>query len=215
MKKKFLALSTILALTLGAAQAQQKISFGARIGTNFTNVTGKDAADKKLDNKMKVGFHLGVNAEVNLADEFYLQPGLLFSTKGAKSGEGESKTTVNISYVEIPVNFIYKPELGEGKLLLGAGPYLGIGVGGKVKSGDASSSIKFKNKVDPEHAGAQLKRMDAGANLLAGYELSSKISVQLNAQLGLTNINPKMEGDSESKAKSKNTGFGISLGYRF
>ena len=58
----------------------------------------------------------------------------------------------------------------------------------------------------------ELKRFDAGANFLAGYEFSNKLSFQLNAGLGLVNILNTESGDD---AKLKNTGFGISLGYRF
>jgi hypothetical protein len=42
MKRKFLALSAILALMAGAATAQSKTTFGVRAGVNFTNVNGKD-----------------------------------------------------------------------------------------------------------------------------------------------------------------------------
>ena len=37
----------------------------------------------KLDNKLKTGFNAGVNAEIPVGVDFYVQPGLLFSTKGA------------------------------------------------------------------------------------------------------------------------------------
>ncbi len=56
---------------------------------------------------------------------------MLFSTKGAKAKEGDVK--INLSYVEIPVNFIYKPELGTGRMVLGFGPYAAFAVGGKTK----------------------------------------------------------------------------------
>jgi hypothetical protein len=57
--------------------------------------------------------------------------------------------------------------------------------------------------------------LDAGANLLAGYEFSNRISFQLNAQLGLAKINSKYENSPNAKTSAKNTGFGVSLGYRF
>lgn len=144
MKRKFLALSAVLALTAGAVSAQTKTTFGVRAGVNFTNLNGKDEDDKKLENKMKAGFHVGVNAEIPLADEFFVQPGLLFSTKGAKfDGPGDVKQT--IGYIEVPVNFLYKADLGQGKLLLGAGPYVGIGITGKVKGDNFERDIKFTN----------------------------------------------------------------------
>ena len=60
-----------------------------------------------------------------------------------------------------------------------------------------------------------IRPMDAGANMLAGYEFGNKVSFQLNAQLGLTKINPEYEGSSNDNSSAKNTGFGFSLGYRF
>lgn len=213
MKRKILALSAVLALMAGAAHAQSKTTFGVRAGVNFQNLNGKDQLGEKDNGKIKTGFHVGVNAEIPLADEFFVQPGVLFSTKGAKAEEGDGK--INISYIEVPVNFIYKPELGDGKLLLGVGPYIGIGVGGKLKGGGEDVDIKFKNTVKPgDEAAMYLKRIDAGGNLLVGYEFSNKLSFQLNAQLGLTNIAPKIEG-IDSKQKIRNTGFGVSVGYRF
>jgi hypothetical protein len=60
-----------------------------------------------------------------------------------------------------------------------------------------------------------IKPVDAGANLLFGYEFSNKLSFQVNAQLGLTKINPQYDGVTNDKRSAKNTGFGLSAGYRF
>ena len=202
---KICAVVIALLLTTGIF-AQQKTTFGIRGGVNFQNLNGKDASDDKLDNKLKTGFNAGVNAEIPVGIDFYLQPGVLFSTKGAKIEDTDNK--ISLSYVEVPVNFIYKPELGEGRMILGFGPYAAFAVGGKYKPENS-------NDVDIEFGDApsEFKRFDAGANLLAGYEFSNKLSFQLNAGLGLVNINNRPTGDS--KSTMKNTGFGVSLGYRF
>lgn len=221
MKTKVVALISACVLGTFIVQAQSTkatvggTTFGVRAGINFQNLNGEDMAGRDLDNKLKTGFHVGVNAEIPLADEFYLQPGVLFSTKGAKADDDDD-TKFNISYIEIPVNFLYKPVLGTGKLLLGVGPYAAFGVGGKIKSDDGDVDLKFDNEVDP---GADVyrtvKRFDFGGNLLVGYEFSNRFSAQLNAQLGLVNINPDVKGVDMGDAKTKNTGFGISVGYRF
>lgn len=203
-------------LSFGAVAAKAQTTFGVRAGVNFQNINGEDITGDDLEYKLKTGFHIGVNAEMPIAPEFYIQPGLLFSAKGADFDDGDD-TKLNISYLEVPINFLYKPELGNGKLLLGVGPYFGFGVGGKLKSDNGDSDIEFSNKVD---AGSDpdkfhLRRFDAGGNLLFGYEFSNKFSVQLNAQLGMINISPDIEGLPDNDSKAKNTGFGISVGYRF
>lgn len=214
MKSKVLMLALATSALALTSKAQEKTTFGVRAGVNFQNHTGEDAAGNDWDYKLKTGFNIGVNAEVPVAPEFYVQPGLLFSTKGAREELPGDDAKINVSYLEIPITFLYKPELGSGKLLLGVGPYVGIAVGGKVKVGSNDVDIQFKNDVKSTETKPTLKRLDVGGNLLAGYELSSKISVQLNAQLGMSNLYPKVDG-KKTDAKVKNTGFGLSVGYRF
>lgn len=188
-------------------------TFGVRAGVNFQNINGKDGNDNELENKLMTGFHAGVNAEIPVGTGSYLQPGILYSMKGADDWySGGNK--VKLSYVEVPINFIYKPVLGTGNMLLGFGPYIAFGIGGKVEAANGNDQeIEFVNKYDPNNFAPQLKRFDAGGNLLAGYELANGLSFQLNAQLGLVNINP--EGLYSDITKMKNTGFGVSVGYRF
>lgn len=217
MKSKVLLFAlAATALTL-TSKAQDKTTFGIRAGVNFQNLTGEDITGDDLDLDLKTGFHIGVNAEVPIAQDFYVQPGLLFSTKGAKDKLPGDDVKWNFSYIEVPINLLYKPALGPGKLLLGFGPYVGVAVGGKVKRGDFKGDINFDNDITSAEAmsgSSYYKRLDVGGNLLAGYELTSKISFQLNAQLGMTNLAPKVDG-KKTDAKVKNTGFGISVGYRF
>jgi hypothetical protein len=227
MKKIFgsLALVTACIIASNTAKAQSKTTFGIRSGVNFQNINGKDYNGNKLNNQLIPGFHIGVNAEIPLVSEFFIQPGLLFTTKGGRMDINENGNkytqTTHLAYMEVPVNFLYKTQLGTGHLLAGLGPYVEVGVGGKIKySGSGAPSdrdVIFQNTVDDAEAnsGVYYRRMGAGANFLFGYEFRNRLSAQLNAQLGLTNINPKNGQVSDPKATAKNTGFGVSLGYRF
>jgi hypothetical protein len=217
MKNKMIVLFAGLFLLANTGFAQGKTSFSLRAGVNFTNLNGEQPGGGDLNNKLKAGFHVGVEAALPIADEFFIQPGVLFSTKGAKS-EADDDVKVNLSYIEVPVTFLYKPMLGTGRLILGVGPYFAWGVSGKLKGDGADQNIKFENKISlAEYAdGHYLKSFDAGGNLFFGYEFSQKIFAQLNAQLGMVNIQPKIEGvDDDERGKIKNTGFGVSVGYRF
>lgn len=217
MKPKYFLLAAAAALSLSASAQQMTVNagrttFGLRAGVNLQNINGKDAAGNNLENSLNTGFHAGVNAEIPVGTGSYLQPGVLYSTKGAEWSNG-IKTTLN--YVEIPVNFIYKPILGTGNMVLGFGPYAAFGLGGKAKypngnEGDISFDEEFNTA---ENTYEQFKGFDAGANVLAGYEFANRVSVQLNAQLGLVDINPERSGNDQTRWR--NTGFGLSLGYRF
>jgi hypothetical protein len=183
---------------------------------NFNNITGKDANGDKYENNINTGFHVGLNGEIPIGTGIYLQPGILYSQKGAEfklNGNNE----VDLSYVEVPVNFVYKPILGTGRVLLGAGPYVGVGLDGKVKSNGTKTDVEFTNDYTSETNTpnfAEYKRLDYGGNFLAGYEFANNVSFQVNAQLGLANLSPKTNG-VENKIKRNNTGFGVSVGYRF
>ncbi|THU40924.1 PorT family protein [Niastella caeni] len=217
MKNKALLLA--LATTVFALSSQAQTTFGVRAGVNFQNINGEDVDGEDLDYKLKTGINVGVNAEIPVAPDFYVQPGVLFSTKGAKS-KVDDDSKIKLSYIEVPINFLYKPTLGTGKLLLGIGPYVAFAVGGKVSDANGDDEdIEFENEITLTQFGSgtpYARRLDVGGNLLFGYEFSNKFSAQLNAQLGMVKINPEITGPGvDDDSKVKNTGFGISLGYRF
>jgi hypothetical protein len=228
MKTKLFTISAVFIFLTIALQAQ--IGFGLLGGVNFQNINGKDISGNKLKNGLLTGFHAGVNVNILVAPEFYFQPGLLFSVKGAKNdffspptkASGDLVTTTRLSYIEIPLNLLYRPQLGNGYMLLGFGPYFAFGIGGKENSEFGSLSfkrdVKFKNTVTNlgDLLGtAYYRPFDAGANIFFGYELSMGVFLQLNAQLGLLKINPEYSWATDSKASYRNTGYGISIGYRF
>jgi len=230
MKKQFFVLATALVLGTSAAYAQKGedklVTIGIRAGVNLQKVYGDDFWGNKLSNDLTTGFHAGINADLFISEGLYLQPGLLYSAKGAERKNNNIEYTQNVSYIELPVNFLYKPQLGSGRLLLGAGPYAAYGIWGKNKTKAGGTAIeldaKFKNKITAAefattllNGAYYLKPFDFGGNVLIGYELSSGFSLQLNGQLGLSQINPEVDGVAADKSNWKNMGFGASLGYRF
>jgi hypothetical protein len=215
----FFTLSGSLVFAQGTGEG--KTSFAVLGGVNLQNLNGKDMTGKKLENDMLIGYHAGVNLQLAVAPEFYFQPGLLFSTKGAKKTAGSLTETYKLSYIELPLNFVYKALVGNGSFLLGFGPYVAYGIGGKaIYEGGAAkieTDIEFKSELDsgdPETT-VFIKPFDAGANLFFSYELPAGLFLQLNTQLGLLDINPKDNRTSDNESLLKNTGYGISIGFRF
>lgn len=224
MKTKIVSTLSILMLLAVVTFAQQTstgLTFGVLGGVNFQNLNGTDFNGDKMENDLLIGFHAGANVQIPIVPEFYFQPGLLFSTKGAKDKDDVITTKFKLSYIELPLNFLYKGALGDGYVMLGFGPYLSYAIGGKVTSEGGASSLEsdiiFQNvvEIDDPNTDYYMKALDVGGNILFGYELASGIFAQMNAQLGLLKINPEYKGLTTDESSIKNTGFGFSVGYRF
>jgi len=212
MKNRLLSIVLILVLSASFAIAQEKskMSFGILGGVNFQNLNGKLSSGDKLENDMLLGFHGGVNVQVPIAPEFYFQPGLMFATKGAKDTYtilgAEFTDEIKINYIEMPLNLVYKGAVGNGFFMLGFGPYVAYGISGKQV---------FEGKDITFERGVDYNALDAGANIFAGFETAGGVFLQLDTQFGMMNINPDDENSSNDQSTAKNTGFGLSLGYRF
>ena len=105
--------------------------------------------------------------------------------------------------------------------MLGFGPYVAYGINGSAQrdigSGFIDSAIEFTNVIETTDplTTSYFKPLDAGANIFAGYEMSSGIFLQLNTQLGLLNIYPEDKRFTGNNIAIKHAGFGLSLVYRF
>ena len=221
-----IALVFVLSASLAFAQSTDnaKPSFSILGGLNFQNFNGKDNSGNNLDNDLIIGYHAGLNIQFPVAPDFYFQPGVLFSLKGSEGSYGLLTGTYKLSYIEIPLNLVYKGLLGNGYVTLGFGPYIGYGIMGNstlaVGPVSVETDVEYTNVVESgdQYAATHFRPFDAGGNIFFGYEMAGGLFLQLNAQLGMLKINPEdkrtpmVYGD---QLAVKNTGFGLSLGYRF
>jgi hypothetical protein len=231
MKTKTKLIATLIVVVM-AFQASAQIGFGVRAGAGLFNLDVKEYDGTKEEGyKLAPRFNIGVFAEFNVSENFLIQPGLLFATKGAKSDDIEldfdkssMSASINLQYIELPIYLMYKAQMGQGAILLGAGPYFGYGLGGKYnwKMGSVSINwdIKFSNEWGDEDA-IYFKPLDYGFNVMAAYQLPAGLFFGLNAQLGLANFYLPYEmsvwrkSSSDDKSSIKNIGFNLSVGYKF
>lgn len=232
MKFKTLALLLILAALHFNIYAQ--VEWGIKAGGNGSAMLLKDETGYTRV-KLRPGFHFGGTADVSLSDRFFLQPALLFTTKGFKVDQqgfaeylyGVDNIKFTSYYLELPVNFIFRPKLGSGKLLLGAGPYIAYGLGGQWKAVSDGISVKGKLKFLNDYSNLDstmggnsrtipyMKPFDFGANILIGYEFRKDLYFHINGQLGLTDLDPAYNGASDERSSVKTVMGGLSVGYRF
>ena len=144
------------------------------------------------------------------------QSGLMFTAKGAKLDDSNTDTKLKPVYMDIPLQAAVKFGLGENvKLVINAGPYVSVGLGGKIASKVGSISVdkkifsddsKFNELTDGRYANLKAKRFDAGIQYGIGAEFGN-ILLNLNCQYGF--VSPFKNSDS------KNVGLVLTAGYRF
>lgn len=228
MKATLLSFTVIFLFISPTVTAQDKIlqnSFFAILGgINLTDLKDKQLEGGSISQNLNFGYngyHVGVNVQIPVITKILLQPGLLISQKMTRDQMISSTLDYRISYIEFPLNFVYKASSGIGHFMFGLGPYISYGVSGKAIYDDNSkktiSKIEFKNEInanDPSNV-YYMRPFDAGGNLFLGYELAEGFFMQLNIELGLVNIHPEDNRFPDDNSNVKNSGFGISAGYRF
>jgi hypothetical protein len=202
-----------------AVPALQKTEIGIVQGLNLQSFYGKDDVGDKLHHNLKPGFRGGFMVTRPMTEQMFLQAGLLYSQKGSRQKvEGDMDVKFHVSYLELPVHFLYKPSLGAGKLVLGAGPYLAYGLGGHVSgAGNLDHKVVFTNTVEHGNDYAMayfIKRFDAGIDLVAGYEWR-RYSILLVGQRGFYKLNPFIKNYPDYPYDIKIQGISISAVYKF
>ena len=209
--------SVLLGFIFNSTWVLSQVSFGIHAGASLQNINGTYENGEKLKNDFVPGFHAGLMLEIPVTPDFYFQPGLLFSTKGADNVYEIAGQKASIYYFELPLHIAFKPHAGAGRLIFGLGPYLAYGISGNFLFAGGKEEIVFRNRITATEqlSGVPyLRPLDAGADVFLEYKFSVGLAVRLNAQLGLLNLLPTTEGESSS-ALRRNTGYGISLGYWF
>ena len=85
------------------ANAQDKaVSLGLRAGLNINTLTYSGEEKSTINDQLKsrAGFHIGAVVDCKVAGNFYLQPGLYFTTRGAKMEENSSEDGFNYSFTQ-------------------------------------------------------------------------------------------------------------------
>ena len=146
-------------------------------------------------------FSFGTNYSYNFKN-CSIQESFLLSGKGAEETGSGNSVSFNMYYLEIPVDFRYHLPIKNGFVFIGAGPYIGYNLGGKVRTNGISRKLVIGNSNNSD-----FKPLDFGANLIAGVQLKSGLMFQIGYDLGMQNIAP------QSGTSYKNKVFSVSMGF--
>ena len=196
-------LTTVLfALTL-AALVQDQLNIGLKTGLTLANQNRVDHKDYyEQSTKAKAKVHFGLYADIKLSGNIYAQPGIGYTGKGAQhtSSYSGTQTDFKLSYIEAPLNIVYKYPLSFGKVYSGGGPVVSYAASGKIEQKGKSKKMFGDTNDDYERA-------DLGFNLLAGVQFPSGFTGGISYQAGFVDIY------KHEAAKIKNRTFNISVGY--
>ena len=222
-KPQLVLLSALLAVAATATTAQAQ-RVGIRGGVSFANQEQR-LGGQNIENDGVTLCHAGLTSDFELSDNFAVRPELLFSRKGQDfSGSYGGLLNVvsndRLSYLTLPVTLAFKAEVGPGKVVLGAGPYAGLLLGGKretsvtvlgfgpagtrdIRIGDAETTANGP--------GDDYRPLDAGVNFQAGYELTEQMFILANYSLGLTDVRANGDDNNYQRNRSFELGVGFYL----
>jgi hypothetical protein len=197
MKKVLLAVIIIIASD-AAVRAQVKV--GIKAGGNLSNQRISVSEGTIYSGNAYKGFHAGLIAETNLGGNFYLQPQLLFSRKGAThlSSSGNTPVQVKMDYVELPISLVYKINLPFGKIFGGAGAAFSYGIGGKLEQNGQTQKL---------YSEGNWKREDISLVFTGGLEFNNGFFASINSQKGMRDVY------RAGTASIKNKSVSVSVGY--
>ena len=203
--KKFFSFFTLYVIVISGNVYSQKARVGLTTGATLATYKVKSEL-VSVTSKSKAGITIGIFSDIPLGSSGSFMPALNFVQKGGTLKAGGMKDRLTTNYLEIPLNFVYKANLTNGKFFVGAGPSLNVGISGKEKieaeGNSQSEKVKFGKDKD-------FKSFDAGLNFVTGYIVKSGMMVSFNYNAGLSNSVDLGEGDG----KFLNRYFGLRIGY--
>lgn len=179
-----------LAISFFATTANAQFSVGAKAGLNFSKFT----VSEDFITTSKTGVVIGGYAGYNVFPKFDVQLEALYSAQGAKEDPKYGGGTYNFNYIQLPIIARYK--VWSNAYVI-TGPQVGFLLSAKTKgSGETEDIRKY------------VKGSDLSWVIGAGYEILDGLAADIRYIPGMKDI-------STNDNSIKNSGFRVTVGYRF
>ncbi|MBN8622145.1 MAG: PorT family protein [Flavobacteriales bacterium] len=201
-------------LFLGAAIAMSSLTFAQQFGLKGGMNVASISKDGTLsDTSSKIGFNAGVFMNAPLAENFSIQPEVLYNDLGSKITYGQNDNnsySTNLGYISVPVMFQYNatPEF-----YLEAGPQFSflVNAKNKLKDGNNNTLVNDWTKLAKDN----LNTFDFGLGLGAGYYFTPQLGLTARYVAGMTKIGKDDNVYGQPYKDSKNNVFQVGLAYKF
>ena len=179
-------------------------AFGIKANANMSNYIIRDMDN--YSSNMGLGFSAGVFIKLE-SNHFVLQYELLLQRKVSEM-EHPTGQTEEYKYwgLQLPIYFMGQISAGSGKIVIGSGPFVSVGLDSTRDPGTTDLYRK-----DQTNGKSIMHRWDFGLGIIAGYEFGSGISINCSYQAGL--INSLNEEKYSQTMRNQVISFGI--GYKF
>jgi hypothetical protein len=189
MKKVLSLLAFFSVIAIGSYA--QGVSGGLKLGLNLANQT-ISAGSFTTSPSFRPSLHAGGYLTLMISSKLGVQPEVLYSGQGAKSGE----YTLKLNYIAVPV--LVRFNITD-RFNIHAGPQIGILAAAKAKMGSESEDIKD-----------EFKSTDIGIAAGLGVDLPMGLNFGFRFVKGMSNI----AADSDDETKYKNYNLQFSVGYK-
>ena len=212
-----LALAGVGLLAASPARAQAVIHIGPQVsvGAGFSSYRDGSSSARAYHTRMQPGFEAGIVGSVTFG-RVAVQPALLFAQRGLRIDDtyttptylAVTKATLQLNYLTLPVNVAYTLRADGQGWQLGAGPYVGLLLGGRYTysnhfagyrrpdyttegdlpvagSGAYHNSTGGPNGVTPATS-YYSRRLDAGLQVGVGYRAGASL-FRLSFSQGMLN----------------------------
>lgn len=209
------ALTLFISASFGVASAQSSTvvgpEFGIKGGVNMSNLYS-DSDDINDENALW-GFNAGVFAAFPIADNVFIQPEILYTTKGAELDYESDAITgaakFKLNYIEVPL--LVRFNLTE-NFNIHVGGYASYLVNAKLTNEtENGDDFEFDEELDAD----DFERFDAGLSAGVGVDFNP-ISIGLRYNYGLTTVGKERDflGSNYTFPDAKNSNLTLYLAYK-
>ncbi|HLS70378.1 MAG TPA: porin family protein [Chitinophagaceae bacterium] len=209
----------------------QYVKIGPELGATYSTMSQTHQSET-YNSQYQMGFKLGVNIDVEINNDFYIQTGLYykngigahtsfedrFSTGAGLPTSVYDRREYSVNAVHIPVYAMYKTgkEFDDSKFFVGAGPFIDINTGGRFfqEYTRALNGVGIAEKYDDvlrlgKGPDKHFQRVNVGIAATLGYEFSFGLYIKADYGLGFLNMAPLADGNN----KLYSHGGGLSIGF--
>ena len=172
MKKVILPLA-LLAGIVGTAHAQTGVKYGLKAGFNGATFSGADSKGSQY----KAGFAAGAFLNFGVADNFSIQPEVMYSQKGASidnfQGTSGTRFKSTLGYIDVPIMF--RVNTGED----GKGLFFELGPQGSfaIQNRDFTQTGNIGTQQTENTSTNDLNKVVIGYVGGLGYQITSGLSL--------------------------------------